>query len=442
MQIQLPTEVRFILDTLMQAGYDAYAVGGCVRDSILDREPDDWDITTAALPIQVKALFKRTIDTGIQHGTVTVLLQKQSFEITTYRIDGEYKDNRHPSEVIFTPSLTEDLRRRDFTINAMAYNETTGIIDEFGGIQDLQSGVIRCVGDAIERFREDALRIMRAIRFSAQLNYRIEPTTEQAIRSLAPTLSKISAERIQVELTKLVTSNHPEALKLAYETGITGVILPELDAMMRTTQHNPHHCYSVGEHTLRAMETVRKDKLLRLAVLLHDIGKPNTKTTDPEGIDHFYGHAAVGQKLTKQILRRLKYDNDTIEAVSTIVAYHDDKPSLTPTGVRRAIVKIGASLFPYVCEVKRADIEAQSTYKKQEKLAELETLQALYTQILAAHDCLSLKELALTGRDLIEIGMTPGKELGDTLHHLLELVLEHPEYNTRTYLLQQVQHKN
>ena len=262
--IELPERVKEILDTIMEAGYEAYAVGGCIRDSILGRKPNDWDITTSASPYEIKELFRRTVDTGIQHGTVTVMMDKEGFEVTTYRIDGDYKDGRHPSEVTFTASLKEDLRRRDFTINAMAYNEQNGLVDIFGGMQDIADGVIRCVGEPRERFSEDALRIMRAVRFSAQLGYQIEEKTKAAIEELAPTLKKISAERIQVELVKLVTSKHPEELLTAYETGITSVILPEFDLCMETEQHNPHHLYNVGMHTIHAMEVIPADKVLRL----------------------------------------------------------------------------------------------------------------------------------------------------------------------------------
>ncbi|MBQ8596767.1 MAG: CCA tRNA nucleotidyltransferase, partial [Lachnospiraceae bacterium] len=260
--ITLPEKVKFIIDTIMDAGYEAYAVGGCIRDSILGRIPDDWDITTSATPDQVKELFKRTVDTGIQHGTVTVMLDKEGFEVTTYRIDGEYEDSRHPKEVTFTANLVEDLKRRDFTINAMAYNDKAGLVDVFEGIQDIERKMIRCVGCPKERFTEDALRMMRAVRFSAQLGYEIEENTAVAIKELAGNLVNISAERIQVELVKLVTSPHPENLRIAYETGITKVILPEFDVCMETVQNNPHHCYTVGEHTLKSMQSIQPDKVL------------------------------------------------------------------------------------------------------------------------------------------------------------------------------------
>lgn len=434
MTIQLPEKVKFILDTLHKAGYEGYAVGGCVRDSILGRKPDDWDITTSARPDQVKELFRRTIDTGIQHGTVTVLLQKEGFEVTTYRIDGEYEDSRHPKEVVFTASLAEDLKRRDFTINAMAYNEEEGMIDLFGGMEDMENGIIRAVGTARERFTEDALRIMRAVRFAAQLGYRIEEKTREAIVELAPNLSQISAERIQTELVKLLISPHPEELGVMYDTGITKVILPEFDRMMQTGQNNPHHCYSVGEHTLHALQAIEADRVLRLTMLFHDMGKPETKTTDENGIDHFHGHARVSAELAKAVLRRLKFDNDTIAKVSRTVLYHDHKMALTAKSVRRGIHKVGEDIFPNLFPVKQADICAQSDFRRREKEEELAALRRIYEEIQEKKQCVSLKELAVDGSDLIALGMKPGKEIGDMLAWLLDAVLEEPELNTREKL--------
>lgn len=283
MVINLPEKVKYIIDRITEAGYEAYAVGGCVRDSILGREPDDWDITTSAKPQQIKALFRRTVDTGIAHGTVTVMLDREGYEVTTYRIDGEYEDHRHPREVVFTSQLVEDLRRRDFTINAMAYNESAGLVDAFDGMGDIRRGMIRCVGCARERFTEDALRILRALRFSAQLGYEIQEDTGEAIRELAPSLAAISAERIQTELVKLLLSHHPDYLRQAYEMGVTAVILPELDCCMKTPQNHPHHCYTVGEHILHSLLEVPAARDLRLAMLLHDIGKPHTLETDFRG---------------------------------------------------------------------------------------------------------------------------------------------------------------
>ncbi|MBO5113407.1 MAG: CCA tRNA nucleotidyltransferase [Lachnospiraceae bacterium] len=434
--IQLPEKVKFIIDTIMEAGYEAYAVGGCIRDSILLRKPSDWDITTSASPYQVKELFRRTLDTGIKHGTVTVMLDKEGFEVTTYRIDGEYEDGRHPKEVTFTRNLTEDLKRRDFTINAMAYNEKDGLVDIFGGLEDIRCKMIRCVGDPVERFSEDALRMMRAVRFSAQLGYRIEEETSNAIRVLAPDLKKISAERIQTELVKLLTSPHPDYLRMAYETGITKVVLPEFDLCMITEQKNPHHCYTVGEHTLVAMQAVRADKVLRLAMLFHDMGKPLCVTTDEEGIDHFHGHPSVSEEIAGNVLHRLKFDNDTIYMVKKLVKYHDQYIEPQPKNVRRAIRKMGEDVFPLLLEVKEADVQAQSDFLREKKEKNLKDVRDVYQRILEEKQCVSLKTLAINGKDLIDqTGMKPGKELGEVLNDLLDLVTEDPARNTREYLL-------
>lgn len=436
--MKLPKNVQAIINTLEQAGYEGYAVGGCIRDTLLGKEPDDWDITTNASPTQVKALFKRTIDTGIQHGTVTVLMDHETYEVTTYRIDGEYEDSRHPKQVIFTANLLEDLKRRDFTINAMAYNDASGIVDAFSGMQDLEDKVIRCVGNPVERFTEDALRMMRAVRFSGQLGYEIEEKTGQAVSQLAPTLSKISAERICTELTKLMVSPHPDYLREAYDLGMTKVFLPEFDAAMEVEQNNPHHCYNVGEHILHSLTHVRADKVLRFAMLFHDLGKVHTKTVDEAGVDHFYGHVEKSAEIADKRMKSLRFDNDTREKVVRLIKYHDLKIELTPKAVRRAVVKIGEDIFPYLLEVKRADFLSQSMYKREEKEAELQQLEELYKKILEEKNCISIKMLAVNGSDLIAAGMRPGKAIGETLHKLLEIVLEEPSLNTKEYLLSQI----
>ena len=435
MRIQLPEKVNQIIHTLQQHGYEAYAVGGCVRDSILGRVPDDWDITTSATPLETKALFQRTFDTGIEHGTITVLLDKEAFEVTTYRVDGKYEDSRHPSEVTFTRSLKEDLLRRDFTINGMAYNDSEGLVDIFGGMEDLEKKTIRCVGNAMARFGEDALRILRAVRFAAQLGFEIEADTQRGITELAPTLANISAERIQVELIKMLTSPNPGMLKTAYELGITNVILPEFDAMMETAQENPHHKYTVGEHTLKAIEAIRADKVLRLAMLFHDIAKPIMKTMDENGVAHFKMHDSKGAEMTKQILRRLKFDNDTMNKVVRLVQYHDYRMPAEPKNVRRAMNKIGEDLFPYYLEVRMADTLAQSEYLQEEKIQNIRDVRTCYEEILEKQECVSLKTLAVTGSDLIASGMKPGKEIGAVLNKLLEYVIEHPEANEKETLL-------
>lgn len=437
LKITVPDKAGHIVRTIQAAGYEAYVVGGCVRDSLLGREPQDWDITTSATPEQVKALFPRTVDTGLQHGTVTVLEGGEGFEVTTYRIDGKYEDNRHPSAVTFTPNLEEDLLRRDFTINAMAYNDEAGLVDFYGGREDMRIGVIRCVGKPEERFEEDALRILRAIRFAAQLGYHIDAYTVTAIRKLASNLNNISAERIQAELVKIMLSPHPDYLRGAYAMGITKVILPELDRAMETQQYHPHHIYSVGEHILHSLKSVGPDRVLRLTMLLHDIGKPDTMTVDEDGITHFHGHAKVSAEMAEKILRRLKFDNDTINMVRRLVMYHDYGNDAEPDArmVRHAVNKIGQDAFPLLFQVKYADISAQSDYMRQQKLERLEKWKQLYAEMMEKQECVTLKNLAVTGSDLIDAGMKPGKELGDVLQKLLALVLDDPSCNTKEKLL-------
>lgn len=447
MKIQLPEKVDYILNILHEHGYEAYAVGGCVRDALLGREPEDWDITTSAKPEQVKELFRRTIDTGIQHGTVTVMLDKDGFEVTTYRIDGDYLDGRHPKEVIFTGSLLEDLRRRDFTINAMAYSKEEGIVDAFDGMGDLERGVIKCVGEAKERFAEDALRILRAVRFGAQLDFDIEEQTRVAIEELAPTLEKISAERIRVELDKLLCSGHPERLLMAKQLGITAIVLPEFDRMLATPQNHPHHSYDVGMHSLKVVEEMRslakeekverKDlSVLMWAALLHDVGKPECLSVDEEGITHFYNHPIAGKELARKILRRLRFDNYTTDYVCHLILYHDVVFSKKKGKFRKKINQIGAEKIPYLFLLMRADKLAQSMYMREEKIAALEESEQMFAEIMDAGECVNLKMLAVNGGDLIANGFQKGRQMGELLQDLLEIVLEDPKKNTKEYLLE------
>ena len=441
MKITLPRKVLMIINNLQLHGYEAFAVGGCVRDSILARRPEDWDITTSAKPEEIKRLFRRTVDTGIEHGTVTVIIGKDSYEVTTYRVDGAYEDGRHPKEVRFTSRLEEDLQRRDFTINAMAYNDDVRLVDVFGGMKDRNHHLIRCVGDPRERFSEDALRILRAVRFSAQLNFPIEPDTAEAIKELAPTLEKISAERIQAELVKLLVSPHPERIRDAYELGITKVILPEWDAMAGVEQNTPHHRYDVAEHTIRAMKYVKRDKILRLTMLFHDMGKPSTKTTDENGRDHFKGHALVSEEIARKVLRRLKFDNETVKTVTRLVCYHDYRMEATPKNVRRAMNRIGVELFPYYLAVRMADAKAQSPYRRREKIENIVAVRKLYQEALLEEDCVTLRQLAVSGRDLMDLGMNPGREIGSMLSELLEYVIDDPKRNEKEILRGYVKEK-
>lgn len=442
MYLKIPEKVENIINILEEKGKEAYAVGGCVRDSVLGRIPNDWDITTSAAPKEIKKIFKRTVDTGIAHGTVTVLMDGEGFEVTTYRVDGEYEDSRHPKEVTFTASLQEDLKRRDFTINAMAYNPKVGIVDYFCGIDDLDRRIVRCVGDPVERFTEDALRILRAVRFSAQLGFSIEENTKNALRTMAPNLKHVSAERIQAELVKLLMSENPDYLRLAYETGITREILPEFDLCMKTQQNTPHHFLSVGEHILLSLKNIRADKVLRFTMLLHDIGKPAVKKTDENGRDHFKMHGPQSEKMAEQILRRLKMDNETIKKVRRLIKWHDFRPIPEMAQVRRAVSQIGEDLFPLYLEVQKADLYAQSTYRRREKEQRLEGVNKCYENILKNKECVSLKMLAVTGDDLIHAGYKPGKHIGIILNSLLDEVLENPELNDKEILLSRVKEEN
>ena len=446
MKIQIPKHANYIIKTLQHHGYEAYIVGGCVRDAVLGRIPSDWDITTSAKPLQIKSIFNKTIDTGLKHGTVTVMMEKEGYEVTTYRIDGTYEDHRRPNEVTFTTSLREDLMRRDFTINAMAYNDKDGLVDLFGGIEDLNKKIVRCVGKADDRFDEDALRMLRAIRFAAQLGFAIDEEAKDAIRRKYQFLKDVSAERIQVELTKTLTSAHPEMLKTAYELGMTSVFLPEFDDMMSTTQNNPHHKYNVGDHTIEVLKNIGPDKVKRLAALLHDVAKPVTKSTDNAGIDHFYNHYKESAQMSETILRRLKYDNNTIKGVKHLIEWHDfrwdDESYAGIAKVRRLVSKVGIDYFEALLELQRGDILGQSNYLQDKKLKVLDEVTAIYQDVKKNHDCLTIKDLNIDGVDLIRSGIPAGKRMGVILERLLDMVIEEPKLNQRKILLELAQKIN
>ena len=394
--IELPKDVRYIIDILTQNGYEAYAVGGCVRDSILGRVPGDWDITTSALPQQVKALFRRTIDTGIQHGTVTIMLGKNGYEVTTYRIDGKYEDSRHPESVEFTPNLEEDLKRRDFTINAMAYNDENGVVDIFGGIDDIRNRIIRCVGNAHDRFTEDALRILRAVRFSAQLGFEIDKATKDAARELAPTLVKISRERIHTELNKLLLSDNPDYFSVVYELGVMKVIIPEL-------------------------EGVNSGDIDRLKVLIK-----RTKPCLPERYAVLL--SVIGKDKTRAVLKGLKLDNATISMAVKLVEYLGITPALTEPQMRHYINEVGKEDALRV-------IDFNLSFADESMHEEYTDMRKLCAHVLERGDCTSLKELDVTGKDLVDAGFEAGKQLGELLNSLLTEVLDNPSLNDRNYLL-------
>lgn len=440
-KIDIPKNVRLIINILKQNGFEAFAVGGCVRDTILGRNPQDWDITTSALPHQVKELFHRTLDTGIKHGTVTIMMSKIGYEVTTYRIDGEYNDSRHPESVEFTSNLIEDLKRRDFTINAMAYNPEEGLVDAFDGMGDIERGIIRCVGKPEERFQEDALRILRAIRFSAQLGFDVDDDTMMAIRALAPTLKNISAERIRTELEKLIMSDHPEKLITAYDAGVTKIVLPEFDRMMECPQITPYHKYNVGEHTVKVVQNVPKNRLMRWTALFHDVAKPEVMYWDKiKGKTHFKGHALVGSEMAARIMRRLRMDNKTIKTAARLIACHDDRPTekgFTPEVVRRSVHKIGKDIYPQYLQLVSADFQGKSDYGKEKGYDGYLYCCEQFALIMQNNVCTSSKELNITGKDLIDMGCPAGSIIGDILDKLLDIVLTDPKSNTKENLIKE-----
>lgn len=433
MRISLPEPVQKIIRSCQEHGHAAYAVGGCVRDSLLGRVPGDWDIATSALPQEVKEIFPKTIDTGITHGTVTVRMDGQSFEVTTYRLDGEYEDSRHPKQVTFTDSIRDDLARRDFTINAMAYNDDNGLIDPFGGQKDLCAKAIRCVGDPDARFSEDALRMLRAVRFSAQLGFRVLPDVLNAMCRCAGRIHAVSAERVRDELTKTALANGAQAFRILYGTGLMDILLPELARCFRTHQIIKYHLYDVGTHTLSVMEHVPATPALRYAALFHDLGKPEKKTLDPDGTTHFKGHAEVSARLAEQIMRRLKFDNKTMDQVLRLVKYHDREIVLTKKAVKRAVFDVGEDIFLPLLDLKRGDALGQNLLYSRPRLAAYDEIEQIYHRCREEQEAFSLRDLAVNGRDMIRLGFR-GRQIGVVLDRLLDHVLECPEDNQKEFL--------
>lgn len=441
MTMRLPDYVNTALSRLEEAGHAAFAVGGCVRDSLMGRVPGDYDVATSALPEQTAAVFagERVIETGIRHGTVTVLLSGHPLEITTFRIDGAYSDARHPDAVQFTPSLKEDLARRDFTMNAMAWSPRTGLADPFGGAADVERRVIRCVGDPSARFREDALRILRCVRFSAVLGFSIDPATAAAARENRALLERVSAERIAAELKKLVCGPDVRRVVLT-ETDILGAVIPELLPMRGFDQRNKHHIYDVLEHSAAACEAVPPEPALRLAALLHDVGKPPCFFTDGEGVGHFYGHAERGAEMTDAILRRLRFSNEERERITALVRRHDMRIEPAERSVLRVLRRFGPEFFFQLLEIKRADTLAHAPGPKlDERLERYAMLKALAEDAVAREACFSLKDLAVDGRDLIAAGFAPGPALGEALEALLDAVTDGAVPNEKAALLAYLQ---
>lgn len=430
-----PAPVWEALCRLQAAGYRAHAVGGCVRDILLNKTPHDWDVATSALPGEVKAVFAGTpvIPTGEKHGTVTVLLSGKPLEITTYRVDGTYSDSRRPDFVTFTRTLEEDLARRDFTINAMAWSPEEGIIDCFGGRKDLEDRIVRCVGEPDRRFEEDALRILRALRFAAVLDFSIDPATAVCLRQHREQLHLVAAERISAELQKLLCGAGAGRVLREFPE-VFSVFLPELEPLWGFDQHTPYHLWDIYEHTIRSVEAVRPDPVLRLTMLLHDIGKPDCYFTDEKGQGHFKGHPAVSAAMSGKILRRLRMDGDTVRRVRTLIQWHDAGIHPEDTHIRRWLRVLGREDFFALLEVKEADNAAQNQ-ELSDVRPELSKVRELAQGILERKECFSLDGLAITGRELIENGIPAGKQVGYTLEELLQAVMEGRCLNKKDVLL-------
>ena len=435
--MQLPDYVNTALSRLESAGFEAYAVGGCVRDRLMGRAPTDYDVTTSALPQETAAVFagERVVETGMKHGTVTVLLDGHPLEITTFRIDGAYSDARHPDAVTFTRSLRADLARRDFTVNAMAYSARTGLVDPFGGEADVRAKILRCVGDPAARFREDALRILRCVRFSSVLGFAIDPATAAAARASRALLRTISAERVAGELKKLVCGAGVRRVVLE-ETDILGAVLPEILPMRFFDQRNKHHVFDVLEHCAAACEAVPPEPVLRLAALLHDVGKPDCFFTDEDGVGHFYGHAERGAEITDAIGRRLRLDNESRERITLLVRRHDMRIDPEKRSVLRCLRRFGAEFFFQLLEIKRADTLAHAPGPKMdERLQRYAELKALARDAIAEEACFSLRSLAVNGRDLLDAGFAPGPAVGQALETLLDAVTDGRVPNEKAALL-------
>ena len=427
-KINIPENPKIALSVLYKNGFEGYLVGGCVRDSVLGRVPFDYDITTNALPHEIKRCFDgfNVIETGIIHGTVTVVINGENIEITTYRSDGEYLDGRHPSQVTFTRSLKEDLARRDFTMNALAYSEESGIVDFFGGLEDIENKIIRTVGNPYERFCEDKLRIMRALRFCSELSFTIEEKTRSEIFRLKDGLDEISVERISAELDKLIMGENVFDVLTDYAE-VLSVFIPEIKPCIDFEQHNPYHIYTVWEHIAKSVSVAVPKKVIRLSMLFHDIGKPRCFSVDEKGIGHFYGHEEISAEMSVEILKRLKKDNDTIRTVRALVEKHYTKPSKENNGefskkqTKKLLQSLGEDNFFLLTDVLRADAMAKAEFAL-DRLPVIDRMEALARKIIEENECFSLKSLAVDGNDVMTLGFS-GKDTGKALQFLLDAVI-------------------
>lgn len=440
LKIEIPSGANEIIHSLQNNGYEAFLVGGCVRDSILGRPIHDYDITTSATPDEMIEVFndKRIIETGLQHGTITIVIDGEGYECTTYRVDGNYSDSRRPDSVTFTRSLEEDLKRRDFTINAMAYNNEAGLIDPFNGMEDIKYHKIRCVGKPEDRFSEDALRILRAIRFACQLDFSIHPSIGWVIgyTNIKHNLRSVSSERVQSELIKMILcKSFP--IRFMWNHGVFEEIIPEWNYMY-LQQNNKYHIYNVAQHSLKAMEYLlpETDLITRFAVLFHDIGKPHCYQDGEDGVRHFKGHGKVSADMTDEIMKRLRFDNDTREKVVELVYYHDSTFEVEKKYVKRWLNKIGEEQFRRLLNVRRADIKAQADMAQETRLQKIDNIEYILEEVLRDDECFSLKDLAVNGKDVMDTMLIKsGKEVGYWLNEILTRVIDGRLKNDREDLI-------
>lgn len=438
MQIFIPKDVEFIINTFYENGYKAFMVGGCVRDSVLGTLPKDYDITTSALPNETIKLFEKTIPTGLKHGTVTVIINNESYEVTTFRSDGDYKDNRRPDSVIFVNDIKDDLSRRDFTVNALAFNNFEGLVDYFNGTNDINKKLLNCVGNPDERFTEDALRMLRAIRFSCQLDFDIGGSTYLSIKKNHELIKNISSERIRDELCKILISNNPsKGLNLLKDTGILKIILPKIHQLVGYTPECNNHNRNVFEHTLKVIDNTSNNILLRLSALFHDVGKLNTLTRLENGHCYFPGHSKESAKMTKEILSNLAFDNNTINRICSIINNHLVlNVSYMPTDgeIKRLINKVGKENMSLLFDLQRADIN--SLWNPIPFLAKVDYIDSRTKYILENNEPLTVKDLKIDGKVLMcHLNLPPGKFIGEILNFLLNLVLDDSSLNTSNQLL-------
>lgn len=434
-KISIPIQAEKAIEILESNDYEAYAVGGCIRDSILGKEPADWDICTNCTPDSIKEIFSdyKVIETGLKHGTVTVVIENMHLEITTYRRDLSYTDHRHPEEVEYVTNLNDDLSRRDFTINSLAYNKRTGLIDKFGGLNDIKNKIIRCVGNSSVRFEEDALRILRAIRFSSTLGFSVEPKTKKSVFEKTQLLKFVSSERIRDELLKLLVGENVLNVLLEYKNVIF-YIIPELRPCDLTHQNTPHHCYNVYEHIAHSVANINPLPHLRMVMLLHDIGKPQTLTTDEYGVSHFKTHPDLSRKMAEVILKRLRFSKNDTKYICDLISQHDNRFPASEKSVKKFLSKFGEYFFEDYVKIRLADIFAQSDYMRDEKLNIIMNVKIIGEKVISSNSPITLKDLNINGNDLLKIGFS-GIQIGEMLNELLYLVMEDKLSNQRNELI-------